>query len=745
MDQQLKILHLEDNKADAELVRIALEGKFPKIELHHIYKKADFISHMQNNNYSLILSDYNLPGFDGMEALETALKMRPDWPFIFISGTIGEERAVEALRLGATDYVLKENMAKLPFVIKRAIKEKHDREEKENTKQEIFQAHQLLESVFDNTHMQVAYLDVNMNFLKVNKAYAITENQLPEYFLGKNHFALFPNKENERIFYDVVRTGKPHFAYAREFFYEHQPEKGATYWDWSLVPTLDAAGKVMGLVVTLLNVTERIKAETNRKLAEQNLQFATDILNRVSSLVIVVNKKTDLIYVSPSAKNVLGYQPHELLGQNWWKLTTLDNKQRTQEKQLAQRILKKGLLVFDHYHEREIKTKSGKIKWIAWSKAETDDGLLIGVGQDITLRKQAEKSLALSEHRYRTLFENMNEGLLFSTENGEIIFVNNQFEKLTGYSSKELVGKNGYELLLDESERKQTKSKVRYRKIGLSEQYELKVRKKNGEYLWVHISASPSVDQEGNFSGIMSLVTDISNRKKTEEQLEAGRLQALQYHSMLLSSQINPHFIFNALNSVQFYILDRNTEPALNFISEFSKLMRTTLQNSLHKTISIANEIEYLKLYLELERKRYDNKFDYVIKISKGINPEDYYIPPMLLQPYIENTVVHGLGNKQGKGKVKIEFREEKNQMICTISDNGVGRKKAMELRTLRVGTHQSLGMSLIETRMNLLRELNKAEFEVVIKDLKNDSGKATGTEIKVIFPVITEFGNNIT
>ncbi|MFI5204706.1 MAG: PAS domain S-box protein, partial [Flavobacteriales bacterium] len=361
-------------------------------------------------------------------------------------------------------------------------------------------------------------------------------------------------------------------------------------------------------------------------------------------------------------------------------------------------------------------------------------------GQDITLRKRAEKSLALSEHRYRTLFENMNEGLLFSTETGEIVFVNNQFEKLTGYSDRELIGRNGYELLLDAEDQKQVKNKVRYRKVGLSEQYELRIRKKNGEYVWVHISASPSVDQEGKFSGIMSLVSDISGRKQTEQQLETGRLQALQYHSMLLSSQINPHFIFNALNSVQYYILDRNTEPALNFISEFSRLMRTTLQNSLHKTISISAEIEYLKLYLELERKRYSNKFDYVIEVSDNINPEDYYIPPMLLQPYIENTVVHGLGSKQGHGEVRIEFKRENDHMVCTISDDGVGRKKAMELRKLRVGNnHQSLGMSLIETRINLLRELNQAEFEVTIKDLKNKSGKAAGTQIKVVFPRITE------
>ena len=179
---------------------------------------------------------------------------------------------------------------------------------------------------------------------------------------------------------------------------------------------------------------------------------------------------------------------------------------------------------------------------------------------------------------------------------------------------------------------------------------------------------------------------------------------------MLLSSQLSPHFIFNSLNSVQYFILDENIEPALDYISEFSHLMRNVLQNSLEDYISISDEIDFLVMYMNLELKRFKNKFTYSIDICDEVDSDDLLIPPMLLQPYIENSIIHGLGLAKEGGVIKISFRSDNEKIICEIEDNGIGREKAEERKKLRssVKIHKSYAMGLTKSRIEVLNEIGE-------------------------------------
>ena len=123
------------------------------------------------------------------------------------------------------------------------------------TEKALREAHQLLETVYDHTHMMVAYLDPKFNFIRVNRAYARADEREPSFFPGKNHFDLYPNAENEAIFRRVVETGQPHFSFAKSFEYAEHLNRGVSYWDWSLIPIKDENGSVIGLILTLLNVT----------------------------------------------------------------------------------------------------------------------------------------------------------------------------------------------------------------------------------------------------------------------------------------------------------------------------------------------------------------------------------------------------------------------------------------------------------------------------------------------------------
>jgi len=212
-------------------------------------------------------------------------------------------------------------------------------------------------------------------------------------------------------------------------------------------------------------------------------------------------------------------------------------------------------------------------------------------------------------------------------------------------------------------------------------------------------------------------------RSNKQQQL-ANNLLALKS----LRSQMNPHFIFNALNSVNNYIAKNDERSANRYLSEFSTLMRAVLENSEEDFISLSRELELIELYVKLEHSRFTEKFDYTIKIDEQIDAEVFKIPPMLLQPYIENAIWHGLRYKEEKGNLNIELVQKNTDLIeIRITDNGIGRKKSMELKTKNQKTQNSKGMGNIKKRIAILNTMYKDEVSVSVKDLNKD---ATGTQV---------------
>lgn len=233
---------------------------------------------------------------------------------------------------------------------------------------------------------------------------------------------------------------------------------------------------------------------------------------------------------------------------------------------------------------------------------------------------------------------------------------------------------------------------------------------------------------------------------KTTKENEENKLRnkALETERSLLRTQMNPHFIFNALNSVQSYILGNNTQEAVGFLSKFAKLMRMILNNSMVQSVTLSNELQSLSLYLDLERARFNNKFNYRIDIDDNVEEELLNVPPMLVQPFIENAIIHGLMHKTGNdGLITIKISEnDSSSIVCQITDNGVGRKAAAELEKNNERKHKSVGMQLTRDR---LRDLNKeanAQISCTITDLEDEAGNALGTQVTIIIPVVEEDEN---
>jgi len=199
-----------------------------------------------------------------------------------------------------------------------------------------------------------------------------------------------------------------------------------------------------------------------------------------------------------------------------------------------------------------------------------------------------------------------------------------------------------------------------------------------------------------------------------------------------LRAQMNPHFIFNAINSIQNFILGNDLDAAQKHLSRFSKLMRMVLENSSYENIPLADEIKMLELYLEFETVRFSSRFHYKIIVDASIDKNNTFISPLIMQPYVENAIWHGLMHlKDRQGEVTIHFEALPNQLKCTIDDNGIGRAKSMELKKNNI--HKSMGLSIASERIEIINTLFKSKMHINFTDKLNGGG----TTVELLMPMI--------
>jgi tetratricopeptide (TPR) repeat protein len=218
-----------------------------------------------------------------------------------------------------------------------------------------------------------------------------------------------------------------------------------------------------------------------------------------------------------------------------------------------------------------------------------------------------------------------------------------------------------------------------------------------------------------------------SKKKHVELQQQSTELQM-----QALRAQMNPHFIFNCLSSINKFILKNESQAASDYLTRFSRLIRRVLTNSQLSMIPLSDEIEMLRLYFDMERLRFDNAFDYNIVYANTIEPETIYIPPMLLQPFCENAIWHGLMHKQEQGKLDIQMRTENDQLHCTISDNGVGRTKAGELKSKSGEKEKSFGLKITSERLALFNNDKSFHGSYHSEDILDEQGDVAGTRVSI-------------
>jgi tetratricopeptide (TPR) repeat protein len=212
--------------------------------------------------------------------------------------------------------------------------------------------------------------------------------------------------------------------------------------------------------------------------------------------------------------------------------------------------------------------------------------------------------------------------------------------------------------------------------------------------------------------------------------------QRIELAHKQLYAQMNPHFIFNCLSSIQHFILQNDTKSANRYLTNFANLMRQTLENSKTATITLREEIKYLNSYLAMEHLRFGNKFNYEIKCEESVDADTIEIPPMMIQPFAENAIRHGLSHyKNNEGRLNISFYVKDGSLYCEVDDNGIGREQSQLLKEQTSAAYRSHGMEVTKERLDLVSKIKKADYSVMITD-KMESGTPTGTLVTIKFPI---------
>jgi tetratricopeptide (TPR) repeat protein len=223
-------------------------------------------------------------------------------------------------------------------------------------------------------------------------------------------------------------------------------------------------------------------------------------------------------------------------------------------------------------------------------------------------------------------------------------------------------------------------------------------------------------------------------RKRVEQE----RMQAQESQNKLLRSQLNPHFLFNALSSIQLFMINKGQGPeALEYLSKFARLMRRILENSRESFVSLEDEITTLRHYLDLQKIRFDNKFEYNIDVSTHHDLEDITIPPMFAQPFIENSLEHGIASRN-HGVINVWFEESGGSLHFRVEDNGVGISRSTT--TQSAAAHKSLATAITKDRIALLKKQLKRKISFAVRDKHDASNQVTGTEVIFELPIMYRY-----
>jgi PAS domain S-box-containing protein len=377
----MKILHLEDNDHDAALVRDVLSIDWPDCAITLVATRPDFLAALSAGGYDLIISDYRLPGFDGLEALRLTRERAPHIPFIFYSGTLGEERAIEAVRAGAADYVVKDRMQRLPVAVQRVLRDAADQRARARAEEALAQEQYLLRMLMDNVPDHVYFKDAQSRFIAVSRSLAQRHGREPAELKGRSDAELFRPEHARRVRADeerIMQTGQPLLDHVEQ---EIWPDGRVTWVSTSKLPPRDASGRVIGTFGVTRDITER-------RRQDEALRLFRTLVDRSNDAFEIIEPATGrFLDVSERGCTDLGYPREELLRMHVFDVDATLSRAEWPQRLAA--IRQAGAFSVEGQHRR----KSGETFPVEINAriVTLDREYLVAIVRDVTEKKKLEE------------------------------------------------------------------------------------------------------------------------------------------------------------------------------------------------------------------------------------------------------------------------------------------------------------------------------------------------------------------
>ncbi|MDI6644044.1 MAG: PAS domain S-box protein [Methanobacteriaceae archaeon] len=699
----IKILILEDVLLDAELSKRELKNEGINFHSIIVEDREDYIRELKNFKPDLILADHSLPQFDGLSALKIKKDVSPDTPFIFVSGKIGEEFAVEMLKEGATDYVLKNNLIKLGPAVKRALKEAQEHRAHRIAQAALLENEERYRALFEESINPIIVLDEN--------GYCIDFNRSSLEFFDNINLKTLKKHINELLTFDVDQETNNTFwktGGSFEAFYHYN--NTTKYLDISFNPVkIKNTLTIFGIAKDL---TSQKKAEILLKEKEEEYRL---LIENQTDYIIKFDLDGKLRFVSPSYCEILGKNETELLNESFIPLIHEDDRVKTDK---AIDLLFKP--PYTSYLEHRAQTKNGW-RWIAWSyKAIIDKNNkvsgFVGVGRDIHDQIRAQKALKESEIKYRSIFENTGAMTMLFDQDMKIILVNSEFEKFSGYPKKAVEGKRNVSDFVYAEDISRIEGYHRMQRINpdaIPKNYEVQLVNKDGNVkdFFATFDMIPDTDK-----GIISFM-DITDRKIAENKIK----NSLREKELLLR-EIH-HRVKNNLQIISTLLelqceqikderiveLYRESENRIQSIA----LIHENLYQS--KDLATIHMDEYINNLLTDLMNSYGKETDVnlVVDVDEITMSIETSIPcGLIINELISNSLKYAFPEGVS-GNVFLSLKEvDTGIFILIIRDDGLAFPDDLDDRKNR-----TLGLNMVN---NLVKQLDgKIKFDKVKKEFK--------------------------
>lgn len=654
--------------------------------------------------------------------------------YVVIGGTCLSLRYIVDENDDRNQELLDELDYKNQMILMQAAEEMSDLDKKLTKEQEHAQlSDAIFKSAFDHSAIGMALTTVDGKLLKVNdQLCAITEHSTEELLAGTIRMFSHPDEieEDERLIASCLKGEIE--TYEREK--KHIKKSGKVGW------IKVAASLVRQADGSPLYFVRQIEDISERKIAEQEKERASYLLNERMKELTTLYRTGQILQNEVKAVDDLMQEIVTILPPGWQypditaaRIVIGATEYKTQNyatavaKQQAEFSLPQGVkgLVEVLYLTHKPEEVEGP-----FLMEERNLINMIGEMLRIYFAKRHESSALRNSEAKLTSVINNTDVMIWSVDRDFKLSAFNKpfFNYIKKYYDVEIsVGSRVLQLSKHESRDTLARNwSALYQRVLDGERI---VTEQQRFGLFLQFAMGPIIESDNRITGVNVYATDITVQKQNDAELAEANKKIGELKLMALRSVMNPHFVFNVLSSIQFFIANNDRLNAINYLSTFSKLIRSILNHSVNNLVKIADEIEMLKNYVQLEQVRFDNKFEFVLDVDKNMLLDDIEVPSLLVQPYVENAILHGLNNKEGKGTLRINIREDEDTILFEIEDDGIGREAAIKLRQQNFPAHKSMGIKLTEERLRLINEHRNVSFEVI--DLMNDQGPS-GTKVKI-------------